>query len=92
MGADCSSLSKLSTSIHTPKMSRNERKFLKECLEKEHEFIIRRNVKKRLDEFLDALKCKMYKAGDTIFARIFMDAFSSANDLAKDSKADLLAE
>jgi len=67
LGADCSSLSNLSTSIHGPKMSRNERKFLKECLEKEHEFIIRRNVKKRLDEFLDALKVKMYKAGDTVF-------------------------
>ena len=49
-------------------INRNERKFLKESLLANEDFINRRNARKRLDEFIDTLQVKHIESGDKLFS------------------------
>ena len=49
-------------------MSRNERKFIKECFECNKEFIEKHNARKRLDEFIDKLSLLNLEKGEKLFA------------------------
>jgi CRP-like cAMP-binding protein len=49
-------------------MNRNERKFIKECLELNSEFMTKQNAKKRLNEFIDKLSVLILEKGDKLFS------------------------
>lgn len=62
-------MTKWSSSILTSSSTnRNERKFVKESLLANEDFINRRNARKRLDEFIDTLQVKHLKSDDKLFS------------------------
>ena len=64
MGIECSSTLSKSMDYSRHHMSRNERNFLKSALLEDKEFLSQCN---KIDDFLNALKCKGYKPGEEVF-------------------------